>query len=91
MRMSRYKVTKHKTKEFPYLYFVTIFLQVWSQSCQMSMNLILWLTLKVMREEEEEEQQQQQQQDEIISKLSCDSSNLLPKLGYAKMAMDMAS
>ena len=36
------------------------------------------LTLKVMREEEEEEQQQQ---DEIIWKLSCNSSNLLPKLG----------
>ena len=39
------------------------------------------LTLKVMREQQQQ-QQQQQQQDEIISKLSCNISNLLLKLGF---------
>ena len=43
------------------------------------------LILKVTREEEEDQQQQQQQQqqqDEIIFKLSCTSSKLVPKLGF---------
>ena len=35
-----------------------------------------------MTREEEEEQQQEKEQDEIISKLSCNSSNLLLKLRY---------
>ena len=33
-------------------------------------------------EEEEEGEEQQQQQDEIIFKLSCTSSKLVPKLGF---------
>ena len=41
------------------------------------------LILQVTREEEEkdQQQQQQQQQDEIIFKLVCISSKLVPKLG----------
>ena len=76
MRMSWYEMIKIKNKIFPYLYSVTIFLRGDSILPKDNEPYILWLTLKVMREEEEE-----QQQDEIILKLSCNSSNLLPKLG----------